>query len=44
MNGLWRDALRAVDRMGPNEWVLVAGGLILFGFFCLRGFGSRSNY
>lgn len=38
------EALRTMDRMGPTEWVLGLGGVIVIGLFCMRGFGSRSSY
>lgn len=44
MSHLYRDLLRLVERMGPQEWVVVMAVLIVVGLFCLRGFGSRSRY
>ncbi len=44
MEYLMRESLRAIDRLGPTEWVLVLGAVILVGLVCMRGFGSRSNY
>jgi len=41
---LWREVMRVVNSMGTQEWVLVLVGVIVVGFFCLRGFGSRSQY
>ena len=41
---MWSDLLHFVDRMGVQEWVLVLAAMIAVGFFCLRGFGSRSQY
>jgi hypothetical protein len=38
------ELMQYVNRMGPQEWVLVLGAAIVVGAFCLRGFGSRSNY
>jgi hypothetical protein len=31
-------------KLSPQEWVLVLAIMIVLGIFCLRGFGSRSNY
>jgi hypothetical protein len=31
-------------RWGTEEWALIAVGLVLFGFFCMKGFGSRKKY
>ena len=36
--------MRVVNSMGTQEWVLALVGVIIVGFFCLRGFGSRSKY
>ncbi len=44
MQQIIQSALRTIDRLGPTEWVLVLGGVIVVGLFCMRGFGSRSGY
>jgi hypothetical protein len=36
--------MRLINSFGREEWVLVLAGAIVVGFFCLRGFGSRSRY
>jgi hypothetical protein len=36
--------MRVVNSMGPEEWALALVALIVVGVFCLRGFGSRSQY
>lgn len=33
-----------VRHFGPQEWFLSLIGVVVVGFVCLRGFGSRSNY
>lgn len=33
-----------VIRMDTQDWAVVAICLVLFGFFCMRGFGSRTKY
>jgi hypothetical protein len=33
-----------VIRMDTQDWAIVAICLVLFGFFCMRGFGSRTKY
>ncbi|HJT36147.1 MAG TPA: hypothetical protein VJ783_29265 [Pirellulales bacterium] len=33
-----------VRHFGPQEWFLSLIGVVVLGFVCLRGFGSRSNY
>jgi hypothetical protein len=37
-------ATGVLDRMGPQEWLLVLAAMIVFGGVCLRGFGSRSQH
>ena len=44
MTRLFHDALRYLERLDTQGWVLLLLGVIVVGFFCLRGFGSRSNY
>lgn len=44
MERYWCEILRVIDRMGTQEWLLVLGGMIIFGLFCMKGFGSRSKY
>ena len=44
MGHLFRDLLRYADRLGTQEWALLLIGVIVVGLFCLRGFGSRSDY
>jgi len=39
-----RWALHATHGLDRSQWFLVLLGVLLLGFFCLRGFGSRSNY
>ncbi len=44
MDHYYHIIMRFLDRMGPQEWVIVLAAMIVVGFFCLRGFGSRSQY
>lgn len=44
MQHFFRTIVRTIERMNAQEYVLVFGAVILIGFFCLRGFGSRSRY
>ena len=37
-------AMRTVNHMGPQQWLIACGLLMLVGLLCLRGFGSRNNY
>jgi hypothetical protein len=38
------DVLHAIGRLNRHEWTIVFVVALLFGIFCLRGFGSRWNY
>ncbi len=44
MAHLLSETLRMIDRMGPTEWAVALGAVIVVGVVCMRGFGSRSNY
>ena len=41
---LWNVAMRFIERMDTQEWGLVLAAMIVLGFLCMRGFGSRANY
>jgi len=42
---LWfHDVTSAIGRLDREEWILVFVAALIFGAFCLRGFGSRTNY
>jgi hypothetical protein len=41
---LFHQTMRLVERLDRGEWVLVLAGVVLVGWICLRGFGSRSSY
>ena len=38
------EVLRFLNQLDTQEWVLVLLGLVVVGFLCMRGFGSRSDY
>jgi hypothetical protein len=40
----FRDIGRMIQRMSPEEYLLLVGLAVVLGLFCLRGFGSRSSY
>jgi hypothetical protein len=44
MGQVYRDAMRFVDRLDTQEWLIVGIVAIVVGVLCLRGFGSRSGY
>ena len=39
-----REVIRFLEQLDTQEWVLVLLGLVVVGFLCMRGFGSRSDY
>ena len=36
--------LRYFDRFNEGQWLWLLLGLVVFGLYCMRGFGSRSQY
>jgi hypothetical protein len=40
----YSDVVRWVNRLDRQGWFLVLCCAVVVGFFCLRGFGSRSDY
>lgn len=44
MAEIYREIMRYCDQMETQHWLYVLVGVVLVGLFCLRGFGSRSNY
>jgi hypothetical protein len=41
---LKRETMQFIVGMDRNEWFVAFGLLVLIGFFCMRGFGSRTSY
>lgn len=39
-----RSLLTRVERLDFQQYALLVIVIVAFGFYCLRGFGSRSNY
>jgi hypothetical protein len=33
-----------LDGLSMRQWLVVLLGVVLWGLFCMRGFGSRANY
>ncbi|MGD0518475.1 MAG: hypothetical protein ABSA26_13140 [Thermoguttaceae bacterium] len=44
VNHWFREVVHYADQLSPQQWLLVLGVVIIIGLFCLRGFGSRSQY
>lgn len=40
----FQGASRCLDHMTPTQWFVALVVVLVVGGFCLRGFGSRSNY
>ena len=40
----WNEGMHLIDGMDRQAWFVVLCGVVIVGGFCLRGFGSRSNY
>lgn len=43
-NELYRTVFTRLEHLSLQQFVLLAVIIVLFGIFCMRGFGSRSNY
>ncbi len=48
---MWYQLQRTIDvirehatQMSPQEWLSVCVVVVIIGFFCMRGFGSRTYY
>lgn len=35
---------RFADGLNESQWMYVLYGVVVFGLFCMRGYGSRKNY
>ena len=44
MSHFSRDVIRFIERMDSQDWLLTLVAVVVVGLFCMRGFGSRSNY
>jgi len=48
MSGVWHQisnaAFRWAESLSMSHWLLVLLGVVAVGAFCMKGFGSRSNY
>ena len=44
MDQFCRDVMRFIERMDAQDWLLALLAVVVVGVFCMRGFGSRSNY
>jgi len=41
---LYRESIRAVNHWDHHAWLWALAAVVLVGFLCLRGFGSRTSY
>ena len=44
MSEIVNRAMRWVNNIDSQDWLIVLVVAVVLGFFMLRGFGSRSNY
>ncbi|MFH1921214.1 MAG: hypothetical protein ABIP48_15205 [Planctomycetota bacterium] len=44
MGQFYREVMRFINHMDMQDWAVALVGVVIVGFVCLRGFGSRSNY
>ena len=41
---LYRTAFDRIEHLDFHQMSLLVVAIVVFGFYCLRGFGSRSDY
>jgi hypothetical protein len=41
---LYRSVFSRLEHLNFQQFALLVIVIVVFGFYCLRGFGSRSNY
>jgi len=41
---IYHSLMVSINRFDAQDWLLVFAAAVLIGVFCMRGFGSRSNY
>lgn len=44
MHSLYRTLFTRLEHLNFQQFALLVVVIVAFGFYCLRGFGSRSNY
>jgi hypothetical protein len=40
----YHEAMHWINSLNRHEWFYVLAAVMVCGFFCMRGFGSRNNY
>ena len=44
MEKIANEVLSFINHMEPQHWLFVLAGVIVVGFVCMKGMGSRSHY
>ncbi len=44
LHNLYRTFFTRLEHLSFQQFALLVVVIVVFGFYCLRGFGSRSNY
>jgi len=44
MHQIYREVMQQINHLDARQWLYVLVGVVFVGLFCLRGFGSRSDY
>ena len=44
MDQFCREVMRFIEGMDAQDWLLALLAVVGVGLFCMRGFGSRSDY
>ena len=42
--GIGGSVVQQTGRLDRTQWLCVFVGIVVLGFVCMRGFGSRANY
>jgi hypothetical protein len=40
----YHTVMNQLDRFHSRQWFILLLGVVLWGLFCMRGFGSRTKY
>lgn len=41
---VYYSVMQSLDHFSRREWLAVLAVVVVIGFFCMRGFGSRTTY
>jgi len=44
INRLVTQLARGIQHLDPSDYAVLAASVVLIGFLCMRGYGSRTNW